>query len=480
VTRRSLVSFAAASALLAGLALFAFAAVENAGAFPVTADTGLLPVGTELNEDALDQPTEIFHSDLVGGKHSYLVNLGDMAFSSPLIFGGLARQSSISCNTCHQSGAGNPKLFVPGLSTHPGNFDTTSAIFQPKADNGVLDPVTPPSLRGARYLYPYGHDGRFASLRDFVRNVIVNEFAGPEPSPAILDGLVAYIQDIEFLPNKRIDSDGHLALGAGDPEKRGEALFSKSFPNDPGMSCVSCHVPSAAFADHVQHDIGSGGYFKTPTLRGANFNAPYFHDGRFTTYEQVINYFDHAFKIHYTPQDHADLIAYLTAIGDGDQPFTRDSAALEIDEATRFISVLAVAIPAHDQPIIQLTADTVGIELRELAEFFPERKDTSVKGGDVERTKARDAARGLVLSLRAVELAVRDGDFDEAEKRFASFKADMAAAQPILQAAEPWSLFNPDIRATHFAALRNLAAAAGVKLDDQAADETAAPSSMKQ
>jgi cytochrome c peroxidase len=41
------------------------------------------------------------------------------------------------------------------------------------------------SLRGARYLAPYGHDGRFTSLRDFVHNVIVNEFAGPEPSPAL-------------------------------------------------------------------------------------------------------------------------------------------------------------------------------------------------------------------------------------------------------------------------------------------------------
>jgi cytochrome c peroxidase len=461
-------SIVAVPALLAGLALFAFADAQRAAAFPVTADTGLLPAGTELNDEAVEQPTEIFHSDAVGGKHSYLVNLGDMAFSSPYIFGGLARQASISCNTCHQSGAGNPKLYFPGLSTHPGNFDTTSAVFQPKADNGVLDPVTPPSLRGARYLYPYGHDGRMASLREFVRNVIVNEFAGEEPSPAILDGLVAYIQDIDFLPNKRLASDGLLTAGASESEKRGEALFHKPFPNNPGLSCAACHNPSGMFVDHQQHDVGSGGLFKTPTLRNANFNAPYFHDGRFTTYEQVVNYFDHAFKLRLTEQDHTDLVAYLTAIGDADEPFTKDSVALEIDEATRFTSVLAAAIPARDKPVIELTVNTVGVELRELAEFFPSRKDTSVQGGQAERLRARATAGDLVLALRSVALAAEANDFDAAQRRYADFRIQLAAAQPILEAAAPWSLFNPDVRAAHFEALRKLVAAAGVKVEGEA------------
>src|SRR6201985_2374359 len=115
--------------------------------------------------------------------------------------GGGARQANISCKTCHVNGAGNARLFMPKMSTRPGNFDTTGPLFNPKADNGALDAVRIPSLRGARYLAPYGADGRMASLRDFVHNVIVGEFAGPEPSPAILDAVVAYIQDLDFLPN---------------------------------------------------------------------------------------------------------------------------------------------------------------------------------------------------------------------------------------------------------------------------------------
>src|SRR5712691_779838 len=142
---------------------------------------------------------------------------------------GTARQAGMSCSTCHVNGVSNPKFYLPGLSTRPGNFITTGGLFNFRANNRLLDPVTIPSLRGARYLAPYGHDGRMASLRDFVRNVIVNEFAGPEPSPAVLDAMVAYIQDIDFLPNPRLRPGGRWTAQASLAERRGEALFAKPF-----------------------------------------------------------------------------------------------------------------------------------------------------------------------------------------------------------------------------------------------------------
>src|SRR5262249_2604474 len=193
--------------------------------------------------------------------------------------------------------------------------DTTGPLFNPKADNRILDPVRIPSLRGARYLAPYGHNGRTASLRDFVHNVIVNEFAGPEPSPAILDAIVAYIQDIDFLANPNLVPRGRLAANAGESEIRGKALLNKPFPNDPSLSCAGCHVPSGAFVDHLQHDVGSGGLFKTPTLLNANFNAPYFHDGRFDSFEQVVDHFDRVYHLGLSAQDRGDLVAYLSAGG---------------------------------------------------------------------------------------------------------------------------------------------------------------------
>jgi cytochrome c peroxidase len=260
--------------------------VRHAGSFPLYGDQTVLPPGTELNQDALNVPREQFRTEAVEGIRSYLVKLGDIAFNSPAIFGGVARQAGISCNSCHVNGTANPKFFMPGLSKHPGTFDTSGPLFNPKADNGFLDPVRIPSLRGARYLAPYGNDGRFASLRDFVHNVIVNEFAGPEPSPVMLDAIVAYIQDIDFLHNRHLGPAGRMQT-TDEAELRGQALFERPFPHQPGLSCAGCHPPSAAFVDHRQHDVGSGGLFKTPPLLNANFNTPYFQAGVARVLEHV-------------------------------------------------------------------------------------------------------------------------------------------------------------------------------------------------
>jgi hypothetical protein len=145
--RRTAVWVGAAVLLLA-------AALQQATSFPLYGQQTALPAGTELNADALDAPREMFHSEAIGGRKSYLVNLGDLAFSAPTILGGVARRAGVSCSTCHVNGASNPKFYIPHMSAHPGTFDTTGALFNPKADNGVFDPVRIPSLRGARYLWP--------------------------------------------------------------------------------------------------------------------------------------------------------------------------------------------------------------------------------------------------------------------------------------------------------------------------------------
>jgi hypothetical protein len=53
---------------------------NSSRAAPITSKESVLPQGTELNEDQLDQPTELFYSELAGGKRSYLLNLGDLLF----------------------------------------------------------------------------------------------------------------------------------------------------------------------------------------------------------------------------------------------------------------------------------------------------------------------------------------------------------------------------------------------------------------
>ena len=418
--------------------------------------SSLLPLGTDLGDGAFDRPREVFRSESAGGHKSYMVVLGDVAFSSPKLLGGVARQSGISCGTCHVNGASNSLFYIPGLSSRPGNFDTTSHVFNPKTDDSVLDPLAIPSLRGAHLLAPYGHDGRTNSLRDFVRNVVVNEFSGPEPSPQVLDALVAYVDDIDFVPNPRLGAGGHLVGNVSRQEEHGEQLFNRPFPHDPALSCAGCHQPAEAFVDHRQHDVGSGGLFKTPTLRNANFNAPYFHDGRFDSYEQVVDHFNRTFSLGLSSHDEADLTAYLKAIGAGERGVTADDVPARIKECTDFATALDTAIPQHDAAAAALVVDTLDREWRELTEKFPEPKDTTVSGGLEQRAKARMAGRSMVLALREVALAVDQGQFDEAAAGLSRYRERMPSTVAAMEAARPWSLFDRQLHDRHFAAMQSL------------------------
>jgi cytochrome c peroxidase len=96
-------------------------------------------------------------------------------------------------------------------------------------------------------------------------------------------------------------------------ENRGKALFLRS--------CANCHLPggqSAHFtldrpsnngldSDHKGSDGGVGdvslvaadlGRFKSPSLRNVELTAPYMHDGRFATLEQVIEHYSREVKPH--------------------------------------------------------------------------------------------------------------------------------------------------------------------------------------
>jgi len=413
-----------------------------------------LPLGTELGEETFDRPREVFRSEARGGHRSQLVMLGEMAFNSPAILGTTARRAGISCNTCHSNGTTNPRLFVPNISTTPGTFDTTSALFNSHADNGVLDPLTTPSLRGAHALAPYGHDGRMLSLRDFVRNVITTEFAGPDPSKPVLDSLVLYIEDIDFLPNRRLTATGKLTGPTSEAEKRGESLFRRPFAHDPELSCAVCHPPHGLFVDHQLHDVGSGGAFKTPTLLNANFNGPYFHDGRYTNYAQVVAHFDREFYLGLSAQDRQDLVAYLQAVGDGEQSTQPDSVDTRMREISDFGAVLDSAIIDHDAPIAMLAADTIDRELRDLAESFPEPRNATVTGGAQARSRARALVKNLVLVFRQISIACEGAKFDEAATQLN--RTSIASTADTLKAAEPWSLFDRDNHDAHFAAVRAL------------------------
>lgn len=127
-------------------------------------------------------------------------------------------------------------------------------------------------------------------------------------------------------------------------EKRGKDLFFTR------AHCVDCHEPPLLKGHHVVNigldsvptDPGMGGRtrlpwhqgrFKTPTLRNIAVTAPYMHDGRFATLEEVIDFYADGVntasptldahmgpwrrgEVRLSRQDRADLVAFLRTLTD--------------------------------------------------------------------------------------------------------------------------------------------------------------------
>ena len=335
-----------------------------------------LPPGANLNKQ-LPRPRQILNMTARGVDESQtpLIALGDMAFDSAYIFGEPARSLAMSCNTCHNKGVTNPNFVVPGISSRPGGMDVSNSFFAGHANNGHFDPLDIPDLRGIRFTAPYGRNGRFSSLREFVRNVIVNEFNGPEPDPMLLDGIIAYMNEFDFLPNPHLNPDGTLAASASDAARRGEVIFRRPFPQMADRSCATCHVPSANFVDHQRHDLGTvNGHelysmdraMDTPTLLSSAYTAPYFHDGSQPTLRAVNEWFNTTFGLGLTERDLSDLTAYVQTVGDGIDAYEDSVYYLdaEMEEFSFFLSAFEFLAEKNKPELMNATFQTIALEIR--------------------------------------------------------------------------------------------------------------------
>jgi len=383
-----------------------------------------LPPGSDLNDqDPLPRLVLNFEEQGIDERDLFLVAFGDMLFDSPEIFGDPARSLGLTCSTCHNRSDINQRFFIPGISPQPGAVDVDGSFFSPRFNDHRDDALDIPSLRGIRFTAPYGRDGRLASLRDFTRNVIVNEFNGQEPSPLVLDALVTYMLEFDFLPAPYLHFDGTLNDLAPPAAKRGEDLFQQPFAQMGNRSCASCHVPDSHFTDNRVHNIGSAGdgygsgsgAFDTPTLLNANYTAPYFHDGSLETLGDVVAWFDERFVLGLSADERADLTAYLEVVGTGEAPYQEfddenTPFRLMVDELSVFLSTLDTLIPAHDQVAADLVLRTVAADLAADASAMTNRT-------------ALAKVHGLADRLWQLRDAIAGGDWDQAQSLWQDYQA---------------------------------------------------------
>jgi hypothetical protein len=122
------------------------------------------------------------------------IEIGRAAFRAPLLLGGQAARSGLSCESCHRNGRGNPDFFFKGLSSTPGTADVTSSFMSSHRGDGVFNPKLIPDLAAAPETMKISRDTSSRELEKFIRGLIVEEFDGPEPSERSLQGLADYVR----------------------------------------------------------------------------------------------------------------------------------------------------------------------------------------------------------------------------------------------------------------------------------------------
>ncbi|WP_452227363.1 cytochrome-c peroxidase [Lacinutrix cladophorae] len=121
-------------------------------------------------------------------------------------------------------------------------------------------------------------------------------------------------------------------------ETKGDCFHCHGNPNNPLWTDNLFHNNGldAVFTDiglgEITGDPADNGKFKSPSLRNLIFTAPYMHDGRFNSLEEVINHYSEGLQdsptidplmkkvdeggVHLSDSDKADLKAFLLSLSD--------------------------------------------------------------------------------------------------------------------------------------------------------------------
>jgi hypothetical protein len=149
----------------------------------------------DLAADLTRQPAECrsHHADPEVERSA---EIGRIAFRAPLLLGGQAARAGLSCSSCHRNGRTNAHFHFPGISGAPGTADVTASLMSSHRGDGVFNPKPIPDLAGDPARLKVSRDPKKDDLKRFIHGLITQEFDGPEPPPAVLDGIVAYVRSL--------------------------------------------------------------------------------------------------------------------------------------------------------------------------------------------------------------------------------------------------------------------------------------------
>lgn len=240
---------------------------------------------------------------LNGTTHETAVRRGERLFNSAAA----TFQRQFSCRSCH------PNQHVDRLQ-----WD-----FQPDGlGRNLVDNRTLVGLAGTA---PFKWNGKNTSLFMQCGMRFARILTRQEPyAPDDLGALVAYIQSLKPWPNPHRGGDGALSPA----QERGKRIFErdrtkKGEPIPERSRCITCHPPPL-FTDRGSADVGSrsesddAGELDTPQLINLYDSAPYLHDGRARSLEEIWTRFNpydtHGVTGDMSKADLNDLIEYLRTL----------------------------------------------------------------------------------------------------------------------------------------------------------------------
>ena len=308
------------------------------------------------------------------------VALGKALFEDPR----LSSDGSLRCASCHSSshaGADPGQAVSRGVRGQPGQRNTMPLFNLAWAPAFTWDGKAPSLRRQALAPVQAAHEmaetlprvvAKLAADRSMAQQ-FQSAFGGPVSAARVGLALEQYLltlvsQDAKF---DRV-MKGSESFTA--PEKRGFELFLTEHEPGQGLrggDCFHCHggalftnqkfinigLPEAAAApaadpgkarkaadtgkaqqatdfgrERVTQDPADRGKFRTPSLRNVAVTAPYMHDGRFKTLEEVVDHYDHGVQrnanldpnlakhpatgMQLSAEDKAALVAFLRTLTD--------------------------------------------------------------------------------------------------------------------------------------------------------------------
>lgn len=317
---------------------------------------------TEDNHSLKPRPVTLDVNSL--SQQSPLVALGRTLFYDTH----LSINNSISCATCHKQiyafsdnepfsrGFENRltkrnSIAIQNLSNQMG-FISSNPLFWDGRDSILSTMVLRPILNHVE-MGMNDLDQLVERVRNqsYYSELFHNAFDdGNITSERIASSLTFFLNEIISM-NTALDlCNGTIENCLSNSAARGKVLFSTIY------NCESCHntaisggysLTEASFRNigldenytdngrgEITHNSNDNGKFKVPSLRNIAFTAPYMHDGRFNTLEDVLEHYSHGISNHpnldpvlktntdspirmnIPDQDKIDLIAFLNALTD--------------------------------------------------------------------------------------------------------------------------------------------------------------------